>query len=798
MDSLIRDFRYAVRALARTPVLFVAAVLTLAAGTGLATGVLAVAYGILLRPLPYADPDRLVAITVHQLGDEARTVGLRLDEFDGWRSRLRAFERVGAYSTAELTVRGAGDARSVRTAMVTDGFFETLGMSAVEGSTQALARGAASAAISARLADQLESDGPGREDGLTIGTSNFRVGAVMPRGFTFPSDEIDLWVRADEVPEIVLFGFRDQRRFQMTGRLAPGVTIEQAREDVRRVAREIDATQTPGRQRDAMVRGLHERTRQDARATVVPFVAGSALVLLIACANVSGLLVGRAVVRQREFAVRRALGGSMGQILRASLIESFTIAVCGWAVGLGLAHLIVRVFGSLAAGTLPNLQSVRIDPPVLLVSLTLAAIVAVMSGGAPALRAAAADPNAALKNAPDRIGRGSTAVRGALVAGQIALTVVLLVTAGLLMRTVGRIVSAERGFETDNGLAMRLRLTQNVRFEVNERAPFINRLLSDVRALPGVVAAGVGSDLPPNGTQLQMTLRIVKENNEDTYALSAAAVTPGYLEALGVSVISGRLFQERDRVASPPPVVISQAAARMLFDDRDPVGREWPAVLPGPAGTRVNPQVIGVVRDIKHGGLDNTAPAVVYVPWERLAPSNAHVVVRTTGRPDSVGPALRRIVQQLDPSLPLFMPRTMGEVVAESIADRRLRLQLAAAFAGLALALAVVALWGAMAQNVIDRRRELAVRLALGATTGAAVRLMLRGGLILIAAGVAIGVVAGAISARLLRHLLHGISPADPMTFAGGAAVATIISLMACYIPARRAAAVSPSELLRE
>ena len=212
----------------------------------------------------------------------------------------------------------------------------------------------------------------------------------------------------------------------------------------------------------------------------------------------------------------------------------------------------------------------------------------------------------------------------------------------------------------------------------------------------------------------------------------------------------------------------------------------------------MKPLVIGVVRDIRHRGLDHAAPAVLFVPWERLAPSNAHIIVRTTGRPDSVGPALRRIVQQQDPTLPLFTPQTMEEVVAESITDRRLRLQLAAAFAGLALALAVVALWGAMTQNVLDRRRELAVRIALGATGAAAVRLMLRGGLILIATGVAIGAVVAAISARMLQHLLHGVTAQDPIAFVSGAAVATVIATVACYVPARRAAAVSPSELLRE
>jgi putative ABC transport system permease protein len=798
VDRFALDFRYALRALLRTPLLFGAAVLTLAVGSGLATGVLAVAYGVLLRPLPYPHPERLVAMTVHSAADENRTVGIALSEFEDWREQFRAFEHVSAHSVAEFTVRGRSDARSVPAAMVTDGFFETLGMRAAEGDTSAIAPGAAVAAISRRLANQLGRDDPWRQQGLTIGGAAFRVGAVIPPTFTVPSDEVDVWIRADEVSAVTLFGYRDQRRFQLIGRLSSGVTLEQAREDARRVAREIDQRQEPRQKRDVTVRLLHERSREEAKRTVLPFVAGAALVLFIACANVSGLLVGRAVARDREFAVRRALGGTVGQILRSCLAESLSVALAGWALGLFIAALVVTAFEKLAAGSVHNLAAVRLDLPVVLGSFFLAIVVAVASGGAPALRAARSEPGNALKHATERVGRGSSAMRSALVVGQIAMTVVLLVAAGLLMRTVQRVAAAERGFNTANSVAMRLPLAQAVRFEVHERAPFLHDLLAQVRALPGVVAAGVGSDLPPNTTQLELTIRIVTDDREEMFALSPAAVTPGYLEALGVTLQKGRLFEERDRVAAPPPIVISEAAARMMFQNRDAVGREWPANLPGPPGKRVKPIVIGVVRDIRHKGLDQAPPAMLYALWEFLAPSNAHLVVRTAGAPASVAPALRRIVHDLDPSLPIFPVETLDEVVSQSIADRTLRLQLAGTFAALALALASVALWGAMAQNVLDRRRELAVRLALGSTGGGAVRLMVRGGAILILLGIVLGEGASAVAARMLQHLLHGVAPFDPLTFTGGAAIAAAISMLACYLPARRAARISPAELLRD
>jgi predicted permease len=375
---------------------------------------------------------------------------------------------------------------------------------------------------------------------------------------------------------------------------------------------------------------------------------------------------------------------------------------------------------------------------------------------------------------------------------------VLLVSAGLLMRTVLRVVSEERGFDADHAMAMRLMLTQTVRFDATERAPFVNRLVTEVRALPGVVAAGVGSDLPPNSTQLLMTVRVVREDNETTFPLSFGAATPGYLEALGARLLKGRLFEERDRLQSPPVAVVSEGAARAIWGDREPIGREWPVGFPARDGRRERPTVIGVIRDIKYGGLDRAAGPAMFAMWERLAPGNAHLVVRTSSRPEDVASAVRRIVQDIDPTLPLFPPKTLDEVVSESIAERRLRVKLAAGFAALALALAAVALWGAVAQSVLDRRHELAVRMALGATTTGAVRLMLRTGVLLIAIGLVLGGAAGAAAARALRHLLHGVSPADPVTFAAGVAIATLVSLAACYVPARRAASISPAELLRQ
>lgn len=801
MINLLRDLVFAVRALRRARVLAITAVLTLAVGIGLATGVFAVAYGVLLKPLPYAEPSRLVAIEIRWASDPGGDIGTGLQSVDDWRRRARAFTAIVGHSDAEFTVRADAEPSTVRVAMVTDGFFDLFGVPPSQGTTTDVGGPHRTLALSPSFASRVGRRTTDVSPSLTVGTERFDVSAIMPRDFTFPSGEIAAWVGARAVPAVAFFGTDDQRRFRLVGRLAPGMSLRQAQDDASRVQAELNEGVPEGRRRAATVRWLDEHVRGDARTSVLPFVIGAGVVLLIACANVSGLLVGRAAARRREFAVRRALGGGTGHLLGAALTETLAIAFCGWALGLWFAHLVVGAFIAVGERAVPNLTSVRVDGVAVATSIAVALGVALLTGLAPAVRALQADAGALLTDASDRAGRATTVGRRALVVAQIALAVVLLVAAGLLMRTVIKIVDAERGFALDNAVVMRLMLTETVRFSVTQKIPIVTQLVSELQALPAVVAAGVGSDVPPRPTQIQMTVRVVVDDQRqpDTFPLSFAAVTPGYLEAIGATVVKGRALEERDRTASPPAVVISESAARRVSPTlKDPVGALWPVALPGPGGKRERPLVVGIIRDVKYGGLERPDAAGVFTTWERLAPSQSYLVVRTSGDPADTMAAIRAVVQRVDPTLPLHPIQSLEEVVAGSIADRRLRLQLAGVFAALSLALAAIALWGAVAQNVHDRRRELAIRMSLGATTTGAVRLIVRGGALLIAAGVSAGVLAAGLSMNGLRHLLHGVAPLDPLTFVLGVAVATVVSLLACYLSARTAAAISPAELLRE
>ena len=793
---MLRDVLFAARALRRTPVLLATAVLTLALGIGVSTGVFTVAYGLLMKPLPYAAPETLVAIGQHRPGQPDADVGVKLPEVDEWRRRTRAFAHIAGYAGGEFALRGVGETRSVRGAMVTDGFFDLLGVPPQEGSTIDVAGAHPVAVLTSKLADQFGRLGEWRTRGFTLGASHFSAAAIMPSAFTYPSDRFDLWLPAAAVPNISFFKNDDQRDFKLIARLGPGVTLAQARDDAARVSMELNEGLTEFRRRYAWVKPLDEDRRRQARTAMVPFAAGAVLVLVIACANVSGLLASRAAARRREFAVRRALGGETAQLLGAAFAESVTIALGGWVLGLVIAHLVVRAFVAFGAEALSGLQYARLDAVAVIASFFLCLLVGIVSGAAPALRALRTEAGAVLKQTTDR-GARSGAARGALVVAQVALTIVLLVCAGLLTRTVTKIVNAERGFELQHASATRLLLGDGIRWNATDKVPIVDQLLSRIRALPGVTAAGIGSDLPPGGSQLMMTIRVTRENQSEVFPLNLSAVTPGYLEGIGVRLIAGRLFEERDLLEKVPSVVVTESGARRLFFGREAVGRKWPATLPTPAG-RVQPTVIGVVRDVKYGGLDREAPAALFAPFGTLAPTQVFLVIRSNGDPMALAPDIRRVVQQLDPSLPVFPPKSLEEVVAASIADRRLRLQLSVVFAALALVLAAVALWGAIAQNVVDRRRELAIRMALGSTDGEAVSLVVRGGLLLIGIGVAAGVLGAALSARGLRHLLHGVTPLDPLTFVAGVAIALLVSVIACYVPARRAASISPSELLRD
>ncbi len=806
LESILHDVRYAARSLVRQPGVTVLTVGMLALGLGLNAAVLAVAYGVLWRPLPYPAADRLV--TVAQVnptwGGES---GVALDRIDEWNRRLRTV-RVAGHNARERVVRGAGPTRVREVATVSGDFFEVIGVPAVEGAVPRLADGDGRAVVSAALARGVEDETgrPAVGQTVTIGDGRYDVAAVMPAGFAFPSPEVDAWV-ADR-PD-----FRGE--LGTVGRMRDGVSLAQVRDDAARIVREdLAARGVPGVDRwGAAVTPVEERLLGDVRPVLRVSVAAALLVLVVACANAATLLVGRSAARRREFAVRIALGSGLARLVRAALVEGLAMAAGGLVLGLAAAWAGLRLFAAAAAGVMPGVGALALDPPVVLAGLVLTLLVGVACGGAsvagavtPRRAGAARGDAAALRGGPSATGsRAAGRLRAGLVAGQIALSIVLLSGAGLLVRTVERLLDEEAGFDPRQALTARLLLADTSFIEdgAQSQTAFVDALLERVRGLPGVQAAGVGSVLPPDDDPV--SVEFVYEDNRGAVSrreivLSFGAVTRGYFAALGTRLREGRRFDVADNLAETSPVMLSETAARFVYPSEAP---EAPLPRPLPYGAMPalgiarRAPVIAVVDDMKYAGLAAPRAGSFYVPWPRVPTGVSHLVVRTTGDPMALAPAVRDLIRTLDPSLPVPNVLSLEDHVASSIAGRRLRALPAAGFAALALAVAMVGLFGALARAVVERRQELAIRAAVGASPGRLVRLVLRSAVAVTGAGLAAGLPAAAATGRGLASLLYGVGPYDAVTFTSVAAAVVVTALAASAIPARRAARLDPMIALR-
>jgi putative ABC transport system permease protein len=790
---LLADLKTAWRALRAAPATSLAAVLTLALGTGATVAVLSAAYGALARPLPFADADRLVVIspTFQTSGPGRGTV--RLTELEDWRRSLRVFDGLAGWSRGEFTVRGLAVPESLQAAVVTDDFFDVVGARPLAGTLESGTPG--TVVVADRLARRIGAAGGVWSRTLTVGGRALQPRAILPPGFPLP-DDVDLWVSAEDV-DVVRLGTSDFRSYGMIGRLASGVTLAQAREDAARVAAAIDGEAHRAEPRRVDVLPIREALVGDVRPLLVAFSAAASLLLLAACANVATLLVSRSMRRAREFAVRLALGASPARLVRTTFAESLLLGAAGAMTGVVLAVLSVRLLRPLAADVLPDLAFVSVVWPAVVAGAVSALAVAILCGLAPAMAASRASFGAALKTASAAGTRAGRRTRNGLVVLQMAAAIVLLVGASLLGRTVYGLLHTDLGVDSEDTLTLRLPLTETARFDAASRNPFVNDLVARVRALPGVEAAGVGSSLPPRASQLVMTISVVTDTSRDTQPFDLTSVTPGYLEALGAHLLRGRLFEPDDMTRDEPVAILSESAAAQIGTLGDPLDRPLRYQLPSSAGPRVRPRVVGVVSDIRFSGLESSPRGNIYVTRAQLAPGTAYLVVRARGSAEAIAPAVVRAVRELDPTLPVGTPRTLVEEVAQAVIGRRLRLVLVGAFAGIAVLLAVTGLVGALIRAVAERRRELAIRAALGASPRRAAGLVLREAFGLAAGGIAIGVGGALAAGRWVGSFLYGVSPFDAPTIALVAAGVLVVALTAGYLPARRAARVEPLDLMR-
>ena len=818
MQTLLQDLRYAARLLLRQPVFTCIAVLTLALGIGANTAIFSVIDAALLHSLPYRDSDHLVRLWAHapqHLGkgsSELDRAPLGLSCYETLRDGQTSYESLAAFTWAGFTLTGRGEPVQTNAAHVSGPFFHTLGVSMALGRDFLPAEDQPGGPKVAVLSQALWQKRFGGDPSLvgrtiTLDDAPYTVVGVLPGTLAQPLSRVEVWVpRVAEVGGIPAAMVRQGSGFlTLTARLKPGVTLAAAQAEAD-VLRTRYAQAFPGHvdtTGEIHVIPYQEEIVGQARPTFYTLAAAVGCVLLIACVNVANLLLARLAGRRKEIAVRAALGASKGRLLRQFLTESLLLAGLAGALGTLLAVWGVDLVRGLERGTLPRSTEVHISTETLLFTLAASVATGLGLGVVPALRAAGGNAGEALQRSGSRGAVGGGVRQGRaqalMLVAQVALSLVLLAATGLLVTSLWRLQRTPTGFDPAGVLTMGLNLPPARYGQGAQQAAFAERLTERLDAIPGVRGSAVGTGLPLEGSNGFMFYAVLGRPIPPVDKRSACrydCVSPGYFPTLGIPLKAGRNFDVRDRADSPPVVVVSEALARSLFPGEDAVGKKLLCTVANPTET----EIIGVAADVRSVSLAEAAPEEMFFAWNQRPWPYMNVVVRaaTPAQAPGLASAITAAVHELDRDEPVGEYGTMDAAVARSVANRRLMSSLLAAFAGLALVLAAVGIYGVAAYGVAQRTREIGIRMALGAGRGDVFRLVIGGGMKLIGIGVALGTLAAAGLTRLLGSLLYGVGAGDPATFAGVVAVLGLVALLANYLPARRATRIDPMAALRE
>jgi putative ABC transport system permease protein len=803
---ILQDARYAIRALRRRPAFALVAILTLALAIGATTTVFSVVYGVLLKPLPYRDVDRLVQIWEtnpdRNWTDETVAPANLLD----MKARSRSFEAFAFYhgrqgknpGTTDATLTGNGQPERLVGMTVSANFFSVLGADAAAGRTFLAEEGLPNGVKAVVLSDGFWRRRFGADRSIVGRTIELNglphlVAGVMPRAFHVPGARVDFWAPST-IAEAQLRRTRLAHWFRVVARLKPGVTLPQAREELTRIMAQLE--QEYPRTNTHMGAGLgplHEWFVGDVRGALLGIFGAVALVLLVACTNVASLLISRAAARRREIAIRVAVGAGRVRLIRQLLTESLVLASCGGVAGAALAHQSLRLLRRLGPQDVPRLDQIGIDMGVLAFVAASVCVTALLFGLAPAWQASAARAEEALKDGARGSATGALLRRGLIVA-EVTLSVVLLVGAGLFLRSFDRLRGVDPGFDTRDALSFRITLPQQKYADDPNVAGFYSALIERLRSVPGVRAAGAAVRLTLEGRTWTGDLYV--ESRPDLWGreLRHKAVTPGYLQAAGIRLLSGRDFTEADGPAGPPVVIVNQTTVRQFFGDRDPIGERLAYDRPS-ANTRWR-TIIGVAADERQDGLDSPPQPEVYEPHTQDAANTMSIVVRTANDPMTSLAAVRREVAAIDPAVAIYDVRTLEQVVERSLAEERFTIFALGTFAAVALVLAMVGLYGVIAFSVAQRRQEIGVRIALGAQRGDVLRMVVWDGVRLLLVGLGLGLIGALALGRTLAAFLYQITPRDPLVLVSVVALLGAAGVLASYVPARRAAAVDPARLL--
>jgi putative ABC transport system permease protein len=798
---MLNDLRYALRQLIKAPGFTAVAILTLALGIGACTAIFSVVNVVLLRPLNYPKPDRIVIIRETNL-PQFPEFSVSPPNYLDWEKQTKSYEYLAAYTGAGLNLTGEGEPQRLVGVKATAHYFDAYGVKPVLGRML--------------LPDE---DAPGKNHVVVLsypfwqrvfgGTRDvagraiqlngepYTVVGVAPIGFGLTS-KVDVWTPMAFKPDETANDARGGHYISVVGRLRPGVTAAQARAELEVIASQL-AKQYPDSNKGwgIILMPLQDYSVRDVRPVLYTLLGAVGCVLLIACANLANLLLARATARHREISIRAALGASRGRLVRQLLTESVVLSLCGGVAGVILARWGLDALLALAPTSLPRISEIHLDNGVLIFSLALSIITGLVFGIAPAWLAARADVNEALKQGS----RGSTEggargrLRSALVVLEVTFALMLLGGAGLLARSFMQLAHVDPGFTPDNATLLRLSLPQKKYAMPEQQTAFADALLERVKALPGVQSAGITHSMPLVGDY------VLGFNIEGRPAIAPSdlpstnyyAVTPDYFRAMGIRLIRGRTFTPQDDAKAPRVAVINETMARQQFPNEDPIGKRI-NITNGPDTWR---QIVGIVGDIKQYGVDKATSAQAYEPFAQVPFSSLNVVIRTNGSPAALLGALRPAVYAVDKDQPVGTIRPLEEIMAESIASQRFAMTLLTVFSLVALVIAAVGIYGVMAYSVVQRTGEFGIRMALGAQQRDVLRLVLAQGGRLVGLGLIIGLAGTLAASRAMGSMLFNTSAQDPLTLGTITLLLGAVALIACLLPANRATKVNPIEALR-
>jgi putative ABC transport system permease protein len=811
METFWQDIRYGIRMLLKAPSVSIVATIALALGIGANTAIFSVVNAVLLRPLPFANPEQLMNLWETDSTRGYVRGAASYPNFVDWREQNHVFERLASYHDNDFIMTGRGDSTRLRGAVVNADLFPLLGVAPVIGrgflpdEDKPGDSGRVVVLSQGLFQKRFNSDPNVVNQSMVLDGKNYTIVGVMPSAFQFPiqNDPVELWttVALDREGKEPITEERGAHYMNVIARLKPGVSKEQAQAEMTSISARLEQ-QYPDKNlhKSSGVEPTLEALVSDIRPALLILLGAVGCVLLIACANVANLLLARAMVRHKEMAIRSALGASRMRVVRQLLTESVLLSLTGGALGLVLAVWWSDLLVALGKENIPRALQVGLDWRVLAFTFLVSVLTGIIFGLVPALHSSKTELTESLKEGGRGSGEGArrNRIRGVLVVSELAIAVILLVGAGLLIQSLWRLRQVSPGFESENLLTLVVGIPE-VKYPTEKQAQFYRELVARVQSLPGVRSAGAVIPLPLSGDMFRISFetegRPVAKGDQPS--ADFFAIGDGYFKTLGVSMLQGRDFNERDNKQAPAVIIVNQAFARKFFPNEDPIGKR---IKPGISTDTDKPamrEIVGVVSDVRNRNLSSELRPGYFLPAAQIPFNQMTMVVRTTNDPHSVITAVQNEVHAMDRELPVFNVKTMDEYISATVAAPRFNATLLLIFATVALVLTIVGLYGVMSYSVAQRTNEIGIRMALGAQTRDVLRLIVSQGFKLVLLGLAIGLAGAFALMRVIASLLFGVTTKDPLTFAVVAVLLGLVALLACYVPARRATRLDPLSALR-